>query len=79
MIKEWDPPFLYKTPSIIEEKIKQSSANLFNDKFRFFLLFLLFNGYFISFYIRNIILSRLFIETLIICPVFFFLFFSGKK
>ena len=28
MIKEFEPPFLYKTPSIIEEKIKRASTNL---------------------------------------------------
>ena len=79
MIKEFEPPFLYKTPFIIEEKIKQSSENLFKNKIRFVFLFLIFNGYFISSYINKKIFSRLFIETLIISPVIFFLFFYNKR
>ena len=79
MIKECEPPFLYKTPCIIEEKIKQSSANLFTNKIRFIFLFLLFNGYLISAYISNKILSKLLIESLIISPVIFSLFFYSKK
>ena len=79
MIKEFEPPFLYKNPCIIEEKIKQSSENLFKNKIRFVFLFLIFNGYFISSYINKKIISRLFIETLIISPVIFFLFFYNKR
>jgi hypothetical protein len=48
MIKEFEPPFLYKTPNVIEEKIKSSSSNLFENKFRFIILFFLYNGFYIK-------------------------------
>ena len=79
MIKEFEPPFLYKTPFIIEEKIKQSSENLFKNKIRFAILFLLFNGYFITSYINKKIFLQLFKETLIISPVIFCLFFYNSR
>ena len=53
MIKEFEVPFLYKTSSNIEEKIKSSSANLFQNKIRFISLFLLYNAYFITAYMKK--------------------------
>ena len=53
MIKEFEVPFLYKTSSNIEEKIKSSSANLFQNKIRLISLFLLYNAYFITAYMKK--------------------------
>ena len=73
MIKEFEPPFLYKTPSIIEEKIKRASTNLLEYKFAFFVIFIIFNGFFIGSYIYN--KNLLFLETLFLCLGIFSIFF----
>ena len=79
MIKEFEPPFLYKNPSIIEEKIKKSSLNLFRNKLRFIILFILYNAFFINAYIKNKYIFLLCQEFLMISPVIFFLFFYQQK
>ena len=79
MIKEWKPPFLYKTHSIIEEKIKTSSSNLLKHKFRLIILLIIFNTYLIHAYIIKKNLSQLLKESYIISPVIFFLFFYHNE
>ena len=77
MIKEFEPPFFYKTPSIIEENIKSASSNLIQDKLAFFIIFMIFNGYYaISFIINR---NLLFLECLIFSSVIFCLLFYLKS
>ena len=75
MIKEFEPPFLYSHPSIIEEKIKSASNNLFQNKLRLIILLLIHNIYFIQAFIKNEKFSKIFKEILIISPVILCLFF----
>ena len=79
MIKEFEVPFLYKTSSNIEEKIKSSSANLFQNKIRLISLFLLYNAYFITVYMKKKSGFQILKEALLISPVIFFLFFFHTK
>ncbi len=79
MIKEFEVPFLYKTSSNIEEKIKSSSANLFQNKIRLISLFLLYNAYFITAYMKKKSNFQILKEALLISPVIFFLFFFHTK
>jgi hypothetical protein len=79
MIKEFEVPFLYKTSSNIEEKIKSSSANLFQNKIRLISLFLLYNAYFITAYMKKKSDFQILKEALLISPVIFCLFFFHTK
>ena len=79
MIKEFEPPFLYRTPKPIEDKIRASSANLFESKIRFILLFFSFNGFFIKELLDKKDCCTVFRETMMIFPVFFVLFFCSYK
>jgi hypothetical protein len=79
MIKEFEPPFLYKTPNVIEEKIKSSSSNLFENKIRFIILFFLYNGFYIKAFFDKKNCCAIFKESLIIFPVFFVLFFFHQR
>ena len=79
MIKEFEVPFLYKTSSNIEEKIKSSSANLFQNKIRLISLFLLYNAYFITAYMKKKSAFQILKEALLISPVIFCLFFFHTK
>jgi hypothetical protein len=79
MIKEFEVPFLYKTSSNIEEKIKSSSANLFQNKIRLISLFLLYNAYFITANMKKKSAFQILKEALLISPVIFCLFFFHTK
>ena len=78
MIKEFEPPFLYSHHSIIEEKIKSSSYNLFQNKFRCIILLLIHNIYFIQAFIKKTKITKIFTELLIVSPIIFFLFFYSN-
>ena len=75
MIKEFEPPFFYAHHSIIEEKIKSSSNNLFQNKIKCIILLLLHNIYFIHAYIMNKKIIKIFIEIQFILPLFLLIFF----
>ena len=79
MIKEFEPPFFYKTPCIIEEKIKSASSNLFQSIFRLLILLFLFNTYFIRAYIDNKDCHQIAKGFLFIFPVIFCLFFFYSR
>ena len=79
MIKEFEPPFFYRTPKPIEDKIRASSANLFDNKIRFVLLFFLFNGFYIKELIDKKDCRTVCRESMMIFPVFFVLFFVHSK
>ena len=82
MIKEFEPPFLYSHPSVIEEKIKSCSNNLFKNKLCFIIIFLIHNIYFIHAFIKKENFSKIFKEILIVSPVLlslFFYFSENKK
>ena len=79
MIKEFEPPFFYRTPKPIEDKIRASSANLFESKIRFILLFFSFNGFFSKELLDKKDCCTVFRETMMIFPVFFVLFFVHTK
>jgi hypothetical protein len=75
MIKEFEPPFFYRKPKPIEDSIKASSAYLFENIIRFVILFFLFNGFYIKALLDGKTFSMIIKESLLICPVFFALFF----
>ena len=79
MIKEFERPFLYSHPSIIEEKIKSASNNLFQSKIRLIILLLMHNIYYIQAFIKNEKLSKVVLEILIISPVILCLFFYQSE
>ena len=75
MLKPFDPPFLLnKEHSLIEDKIKFFSKNLFINKIYGCIIAVLFNIYLIQCFFKNKNLSTIILESLL----FFFIQYTIK-